>query len=35
LTWNVALETSGWLVGDTININLEVKIIQQPEAVAE
>ncbi|OIO94701.1 MAG: polyisoprenoid-binding protein [Anaerolineae bacterium CG2_30_64_16] len=29
LTWNVALETGGWLVGDTVNIAIEVEIIQQ------
>lgn len=33
LDWNVALETGGWLVGDTININVELEIIQQPETV--
>lgn len=31
LNWNVALETGGWLVGDTITINLEVEIVKQPE----
>jgi polyisoprenoid-binding protein YceI len=31
LTWNVALETGGVLVGDTININIEVEIIKQEE----
>lgn len=36
LTWNVSLETGGWLVGDEININIELEIIKQaaPEAVA-
>jgi polyisoprenoid-binding protein YceI len=34
LTWNVALETGGWLVDDTININIELEIVQQPETVA-
>lgn len=29
LNWNVALETGGWLVGDEINISIEVEIIQQ------
>jgi len=29
LTWNVALETGGWLVGDVINIDIEVEIIKQ------
>jgi polyisoprenoid-binding protein YceI len=32
LTWNVALETGGWLVGDEVNINAEVELIYQPEA---
>jgi polyisoprenoid-binding protein YceI len=32
LNWNVALETGGWLVGDTININIELEIIKQPES---
>ena len=31
LTWNVSLETGGWLVDDTININIEIEIIKQPE----
>ncbi len=38
LTWNQALETGGILVGDKINIDIEVEIIkveeQQPEASA-
>ena len=33
LNWNVALETGGWLVGDTINITIEAEIVKQPEAV--
>lgn len=33
LSWNVALETGGWLVGDDINITMELEIIQQPETV--
>jgi polyisoprenoid-binding protein YceI len=32
LTWNVGLETGGWLVGDEININVELELIKQPEA---
>ena len=32
LNWNVALETGGWLVGDDININIELEIVKQPEA---
>ncbi len=34
LTWNVALETGGWLVGDEITINAEVEMIYQPQAEA-
>jgi len=33
LNWNVALETGGFLVGDDININIELEIVKQPEAV--
>lgn len=29
LTWNVALETGGWLVGDEIEISIEIQLIQQ------
>ena len=32
LNWNVALETGGILVGDTININIELEIVKQPES---
>jgi len=32
LTWNVALEAGGWLVGDEISINIEVELMKQPEA---
>lgn len=35
LTWNVALETGGFLVGDDIKINLEVEAIKQEAAQAE
>ena len=31
LNWNVALETGGWLVGDTIKLEVEVAVV---EAVA-
>jgi polyisoprenoid-binding protein YceI len=34
LEWNVALETGGWLVGDMININIELELIKQPELQA-
>jgi polyisoprenoid-binding protein YceI len=33
LNWNVALETGGVLVGDAININVEVEIIKEAAAV--
>lgn len=35
LNWNVALETGGVLVGDTITIAIELEIIKQAEAEAE
>jgi polyisoprenoid-binding protein YceI len=37
LTWNVALETGGMLVGDEITINIDVELVkqEQEEAVAE
>lgn len=32
LTWNVALETGGWLVGDEVTISADVELVQeQPE----
>jgi hypothetical protein len=31
LSWNVALETGGVLVGEEIKIDIEMEIIQQPE----
>ncbi len=34
LVWNVALETGGVLVADTINIDIEVEIVKQADAVA-
>lgn len=35
LTWNVALETGGWLVGKEISIEIEAEFVQQPESVQE
>ena len=35
LTWNQALETGGWLVGDQISIEIEVELVKVPDAVAE
>jgi polyisoprenoid-binding protein YceI len=32
LTWNVALETGGWLVGDEVKIDIELEIVRQAEA---
>jgi len=32
LTWNVALETGGWLVGDEITIQIEAELTKQPIA---
>lgn len=34
LTWNMALEAGGWLVGKDITINLEVEAIKVPEPAA-
>ena len=31
LTWNVALETGGWLVGEEIKIDLEMEVVKQEE----
>jgi polyisoprenoid-binding protein YceI len=31
LTWNMALEAGGWLVGKDINITLDVEVIQEAE----
>lgn len=30
LTWNVALETGGWLVGDDVQIDIELELVKQP-----
>jgi polyisoprenoid-binding protein YceI len=35
LTWNVALETGGWLVADQIKLNIELEAMYQVEPVAE
>jgi len=34
LTWNVALETGGWLVGDEIKVSVDLQLVlqEQPEA---
>ena len=33
LNWNVALETGGLLVGDDIQISIELEIVKQPDTV--
>jgi polyisoprenoid-binding protein YceI len=35
LTWNMALETGGVLVGDEIDISIEIELVKEPEPVAE
>lgn len=35
LTWNVALETGGVLVGDAIKITIEIELVQQAESQIE
>lgn len=35
LEWNVALEAGGWLVGDTIDIEIELELVKVQEQVAE
>jgi polyisoprenoid-binding protein YceI len=34
LTWNVALETGGWLVGDELKVDVTVELIKQDESEA-
>ena len=36
LTWNVALETGGWLVGDEIKVSVDLQLVgqEQPETEA-
>ena len=31
ITWNVGLETGGWLVGDTVNLSAEVQLVLATE----
>lgn len=35
LGWNKTLETGGYLVGDELNINIEMEIVRQPEEEKE
>ncbi len=30
LNWNKALESGGWLVGDDINVNIELELVKEP-----
>ncbi len=34
LEWNVALETGGWLVGDTVKIAIEAEVVEKAEEPA-
>jgi len=34
LTWNVALETGGWLVGDEVKVTIELGAVQEQEQEA-
>jgi len=34
LQWNVPLEAGGWLVGETVQINIELEIIKEEQAQA-
>ncbi len=31
LNWNKALESGGWLVGDDINVNIELELVKEPD----
>ena len=33
LSWNMALETGGWLVSDEIDISIELELVKVPETV--
>ena len=35
LTWNVALETGGWLVSDNIKLEIDLQVAESQEAVQE
>ena len=35
LTWNVALETGGWLVSDKISLEIDIQVAESQEAVEE
>jgi polyisoprenoid-binding protein YceI len=34
LNWNVALETGGWLVGEEVEINIELQLVKETETEA-
>jgi polyisoprenoid-binding protein YceI len=35
LNWNKVVESGGWLVGDDINVNIELELIKETEAVVK
>jgi hypothetical protein len=35
LNWNAALETGGWLVGDAVDIDIEIEFKEVPELVEQ
>lgn len=35
LTWNVALESGGWLVSDAVRINIDAELVLQAPAIAD
>jgi polyisoprenoid-binding protein YceI len=35
LDWNKAIDTGGWLVGEDINVNIELELVKEPQTVAE
>jgi polyisoprenoid-binding protein YceI len=35
LNWNKVVESGGWLVGDDINVNIDLELVKEAEPVAE
>ena len=35
LTWNKALETGGWLVGDSVNVDISLELVKQEQEAEE
>ena len=35
LSWNVALETGGWLVSDEISVDIQIELVKTPEQQPE